>query len=146
MEIQVTEEFKDMLKNSFHADFISAVISSPREKGDIVKIKVRPIKKKDEILFQFEEFKNNQAFHKNMDAEAAATYLESQMGKFKQMQMETRQMRYQVMVSKKGKMTIQKKNQAGEVKAVDMSHNRSKRYILEEGTKVPFLQELGVMT
>ena len=59
MEIQVTEEFKDMLKNSFHADFISAVISSPREKGDIVKIKVRPIKKKDEILFQFEEFKNN---------------------------------------------------------------------------------------
>lgn len=146
MEIQVTEEFKDMLKNSFHADFISAVISSPREKGDIVKIKVRPIKKKDEILFQFEEFKNNQAFHKNMDAEAAATYLESQMDKFKQMQMETRQMRYQVMVSKKGKMTIQKKNQAGEVKAVDMSHNRSKRYILEEGTKVPFLQELGVMT
>lgn len=146
MEIQVTEEFKDMLKNSFHADFISAVISSPREKGDIVKIKVRPIKKKDEILFQFEEFKNNQAFHKNMDAEAAVAYLESQMGKFKQMQMETRQMRYQVMVSKKGKMTIQKKHQAGEVKAVDMSHNRSKRYILEEGTKVPFLQELGVMT
>ena len=146
MEIQVTEEFKDIVKNSFNADFISAVISSPREKGDIVKIKVRPIKKKDEILFQFEEFKNNQAFHKNMDAEAAATYLESQMSKFKQMQMETLQMRYQVMLSKKGKMTIQKKRQAGEVKAADMSHNRSKRYILEEGTKVPFLQDLGVMT
>lgn len=146
MEIQVTEEFKDIVKNSFNADFISAVISSPREKGDTVKIKVRPIKKKDEILFQFEEFKNNQAFHKNMDAEAAATYLESQMSKFKQMQMETLQMRYQVMVSKKGKMTIQKKRQAGEVKAADMSHNRSKRYILEEGTKVPFLQDLGVMT
>ena len=146
MEIQVTEEFKDIVKNSFNADFISAVISSPREKGDIVKIKVRPIKKKDEILFQFEEFKNNQAFHKNMDAEAAATYLESQMSKFKQMQMETLQMRYQVMLSKRGKMTIQKKRQAGEVKAADMSHNRSKRYILEEGTKVPFLQDLGVMT
>lgn len=146
MEIQVTEEFKDIVKNSFNADFISAVISSPREKGDTVKIKVRPIKKKDEILFQFEEFKNNQAFHKNMDAEAAATYLESQMSKFKQMQMETLQMRYQVMLSKRGKMTIQKKRQAGEVKAADMSHNRSKRYILEEGTKVPFLQDLGVMT
>lgn len=146
MEIQVTEEFKDIVKNSFNADFISAVISSPREKGDTVKIKVRPIKKKDEILFQFEEFKNNQAFHKNMDAEAAATYLESQMSKFKQMQMETLQMRYQVMLSKKGKMTIQKKRQAGEVKAADMSHNRSKRYILEEGIKVPFLQDLGVMT
>ena len=146
MEIQVTEELKDILEKSINEDFISAVISSPREKGDTVKIKVRPIKKKDEILFQFEEFRNNQAFHKNMDADAAVAYLESQMNKFKQMQMETRQMRYQVMISKKGKMTIQKKHQAGEAKAVDMSHNRSKHYILEEGTKIPFLQDLGVMT
>ena len=146
MEIQVTEELKNILEKSINEDFISAVISSPREKGDIVKIKVRPIKKKDEILFQFEEFRNNQAFHKNMDADAAVAYLESQMNKFKQMQMETRQMRYQVMISKKGKMTIQKKHQAGEAKAVDMSHNRSKHYILEEGTKIPFLQDLGVMT
>lgn len=146
MEIQVTEELKNILEKSINEDFISAVISSPREKGDTVKIKVRPIKKKDEILFQFEEFRNNQAFHKNMDADAAVAYLESQMNKFKQMQMETRQMRYQVMISKKGKMTIQKKHQAGEAKAVDMSHNRSKHYILEEGTKIPFLQDLGVMT
>lgn len=146
MEIQVTEGLKNILEKSINEDFISAVISSPREKGDTVKIKVRPIKKKDEILFQFEEFRNNQAFHKNMDADAAVAYLESQMNKFKQMQMETRQMRYQVMISKKGKMTIQKKHQAGEAKAVDMSHNRSKHYILEEGTKIPFLQDLGVMT
>lgn len=146
MEIQVTGELKNILEKSINEDFISAVISSPREKGDTVKIKVRPIKKKDEILFQFEEFRNNQAFHKNMDADAAVAYLESQMNKFKQMQMETRQMRYQVMISKKGKMTIQKKHQAGEAKAVDMSHNRSKHYILEEGTKIPFLQDLGVMT
>lgn len=146
MEIQVTEELKDILEKSINEDFISAVISSPREKGDAVKIKVRPIKKKDEILFQFEEFRNNQAFHKNMDADAAVAYLESQMNKFKQMQMETRQMRYQVMISKKGKMTIQKKHQTGEAKTVDMSHNRSKHYILEEGTKIPFLQDLGVMT
>ena len=43
-------------------------------------------------------------------------------------------------------MTIQKKQQTGCVKEVDLSHNRSKRYILEEGTTVPFLQDLGVMT
>ena len=82
MEIQVTEELKDILEKSINEDFISAVISSPREKGDTVKIKVRPIKKKDEILFQFEEFRNNQAFHKNMDADAAVAYLESQMKRF----------------------------------------------------------------
>ena len=43
-------------------------------------------------------------------------------------------------------MTIQKKQQTGCVKEVDLSHNRSKKYILQEGMKVPFLQDLGVMT
>ena len=62
------------------------------------------------------------------------------------MQMETKTVKYTVLVSKKGKVTIQKKQQTGCVKEVDLSHNRSKRYILEEGTTVPFLQDLGVMT
>ena len=55
-------------------------------------------------------------------------------------------MKYQVLVSKKGKMTIQKKRQTGCVREVDLSHNRNKNYILEEGKTVPFLQDLGVMT
>jgi SAM-dependent methyltransferase len=49
-------------------------------------------------------------------------------------------------VSKKGKVTIQKKASKGSVRPVELSHNRSKKYILEEGIPVPFLQDLGVMT
>ena len=59
---------------------------------------------------------------------------------FKQMQMETSQFRYQVLVSKKGKMTIQKRLQTAEVKEVNYSHNRAKHYILEEGKTVPCCQ------
>lgn len=33
-----------------------------------------------------------------------------------------------------------------QAKAADLSHNRKKKYILEEGIVVPFLQDLGVMT
>ena len=62
------------------------------------------------------------------------------------MQMETRKFRYQVLVSKKGKMTIQRRLQTGRFKEIDLSHNRKKHYILEEGKAVPFLQDLGVMT
>ena len=51
MEIQVTEELKDILEKSINEDFISAVISSPREKGDAVKIKVRPLRKKTKSCF-----------------------------------------------------------------------------------------------
>lgn len=43
-------------------------------------------------------------------------------------------------------MTIKKKAQKCERKDVDMSHNRKKHYVLEEGIPVPFLQDLGVMT
>ena len=102
--------------------------------------------KQDRLLFQCEEYRNNQAFHLNLEAEATSEYVENQMKVFKQMQMETRQFRYQVLVSKKGKMTIQKRLQTAEVKEVNYSHNRAKHYILEEGKTVPFLRDLGVMT
>ena len=140
------ETLKSVLEKSLNIDFISAVISNPREKDGTIKIKIRPVMKQAKLLFQCEEYRNNQAFHLNLEAKDAVEYVENQMLVFKQMQMETRQFRYQVLVSKKGKTTIQKRIQTGEVKEVNYSHNRAKRYILEEGTVVPFLQDLGVMT
>lgn len=68
------------------------------------------------------------------------------MEEMKQMQMETRRFFFSILVSKKGKVTIKKKAQTGTVKEVDFSHDRKKRYILKEGTKIPFLVDLGVMT
>ena len=55
-------------------------------------------------------------------------------------------MHYTVLVSKKGKVTVKKKAQTGKIRPADLSHNRKKQYILEEGTAVPFLVDLGVMT
>ena len=107
---------------------------------------MRPILKQDTLLIQCEEHKNNQAFHKNYETDQAIRVISEYMEQFKQMQMETKEFKYTVLVSKKGKVTVQKKRQAGEVKKVDLSHNRSKQYILQEGTPVPFLQDLGVMT
>lgn len=140
------DTLKSVLDKSFNIDFVSAVLSNPREKDGTVKVKIRPVMKQDRLLFQCEEYRNNQAFHLNLEAEATSEYVENQMKVFKQMQMETRQFRYQVLVSKKGKMTIQKRLQTAEVKEVNYSHNRAKHYILEEGKTVPFLRDLGVMT
>lgn len=140
------KEIRDILEQSLNIDFLNATLSNPKEKGGIQKVKVRPILKKDTLLFQCEEHKNNQVFHNNYEAPQAMAVIAEYMQQFKQMQMETKQYRYTVLVSKKGKVTIQKKQQAGCVKQVDLSHNRSKQYILQEGTVVPFLQDLGVMT
>ena len=140
------EEIRAVLEQCFTLDFISGTISNPREKGGVTKVKIRPMLVKEKLVFQFEAFENNQAFHENLSAEEAVIKVQKYMEQFKQLQMMTKTVNYTILVSKKGKVTVQKKGVKGEVKKVDLSHNRSKKYILEEGVKVPFLYDLGVQT
>lgn len=140
------EEIRAVLEQCFTLDFISGTISNPREKGGVTKVKIRPMLVKEKLIFQFEAFENNQAFHENVSAEEAVIKVQKYMELFKQLQMMTKTVNYTILVSKKGKVTVQKKGVKGEVKKVDLSHNRSKKYILEEGVKVPFLYDLGVQT
>lgn len=140
------EELRKIIIESLNIDFLSATLSNPKNKDGVKKVKVRPILRKDVLMFQCEAHQNNQVFHDNYEAQQASEILVKYMEEFRQMQMETKQMRYTVLVSKKGKVTIQKKRQTGCVKEVDLSHNRSKNYVLQEGMQVPFLQDLGVMT
>lgn len=139
-------ELRLLLEENLNKDFISAVLSNPRDKEAATKIKVRPILHKDELLFQVETFRNRQAFHENLKPEDAKEGILKCMENMKQMQFETTKMTCTVLISKKGKVTVKKKAQKNQTGPADMSHNRKKRYILEEGMKVPFLQDLGVMT
>ena len=68
------------------------------------------------------------------------------MEDFRQMQIETVHEDCTVLVSRKGKVTVKRRKRQTAAKKADLSHNRKKQYILEEGIPVPFLQDLGVMT
>ena len=140
------EELQKLFETVLNKDFIRAVISNPREKGGIVKVKIRPLELKGQLVFQFESFTAKQAFHKNLDRDAAVQELSGCAGEFRQMQIETADAEYTVLISKKGKPTIKRKQRREKAQAADLSHNRQKRYILEEGKFVPFLRDLGVMT
>lgn len=139
-------ELRDLLQDNLNIEFRAAVLSNPRKKDGPVKVKVRPLLKKQQLMFQVEMFQNCQAFHRNVDAREACRLLEEHMENMRQMHMETAGAVYTVLVSKKGRVTVKKKAQENREKEVDMSHNRKKRYILEEGVPVPFLKDLGVMT
>ena len=139
-------EVRKLLQESLNIEFLGATLSNPKSKDGVKKIKVRPMLKRDTLIFQCELFKNNQAFHENYEAAEAVEVLAKYMEDFKQMQLETKKFTATVLVSKKGKATIKKKQQACCTKEVDLSHNRTKKYILQEGIQVPFLQDLGVMT
>lgn len=141
------ETLRKLLEDSLTDSLIRLIISNPKQKDGVLKIKVRPIMLRNELHFQMESFTKTQAFQKNYMQCEAVEALSEQMEVFKQMQIETVEFLYTVLVSKKGKVTIQKKKQKVEVvKQKPMSHNRKKQYILEEGIYVPFLGELGVMT
>ena len=140
------DELKKILEKVMDINFVRAVISNPRTKGEILKIKVRPIEKKDGLYFQFESYTKTQVFHENIPAVKAAERILSYINVFRQMQMTAGGKEYTVLVSKKGKMTVTEKRNKDNLPKVDLSHIRSKKYILEEGKAVPFLVDLGVMT
>lgn len=140
------EKIKELLLNILNIELIQAVLSNPRQKDGVLKIKVRPVEKKEELYIQCESFTKTQAFHENLSPGDAAQRLTDYMEQFRQMQIMTETADYTVLVSKKRKITIQKKMVEGRVRRTELSHNRSKKYILKEGIPVPFLQDLGVMT
>ena len=139
-------EILRLLQDSLNIDFIRAVISGPRNKDGIVKVKIRPVERKGKLEFQLESFTRTQAFHENLDGPAAALKILKYMEQFRQMQIETTGEESVVLVSKKGKITVKRKKRQAQVKTADRAHDRKKRHILEEGIPVPFLEDLGVMT
>lgn len=140
------EEIIQFLAGILNREFIRAVFSNPRVKDNVVKAKLRPMEQKGEFLFQLESFTKTQAFHKNLTVEETKDELAKLLEEFRQVQIETVSEDITVLISKKGKATIKRKRKKVQAKAADLSHNRKKKYILEEGIVVPFLQDLGVMT
>ena len=66
---------------------------------------------------------------------------------FRNAVVETQSFTANILVSKKGAVTIKKKmNATAKAMMISLDHNRKKKYILEEGIPVPFLIDLGVMT
>ena len=139
------EEIIQFLAGILNREFIRAVFSNPRVKDNVVKAKLRPMEQKGELLFQLESFTKTQAFHKNLTVEETKDELAKLLEEFRQVQVETVSEDITVLISKKGKATIKRKRKKVQAKAADLSHNRKKKYILEEGIVVPFLQDLGVM-
>ena len=164
-------ELHSVLTDFLNERLIQVTASGQAEKNDFLKAKIRPVLAKGALHFQAEEFIGKQAFHKNLTAEEAVDYLEGLMEtSFRQLQLEAQDKSGTVLVSKKGKVTVKVKKKAAVANvaasasgqdsgstggsdaalkaawAGGLSHNRKKRYILEEGIPVPSLVELGVQT
>lgn len=140
------EKVRQLLEKNLNENTLRAVVSNRRSKQVSQKLVFRPFMEKNKLMFQREEYANNQVFHENMDKETAVeqicTFLERD---YKQLDLLCEQSSFSALVSKKGKSTI-KENKNQLAKKIDLSHNRKKRYILDTDEVIPFLVDLGVQT
>lgn len=148
-------DLQSLFTDCLNETLIRVILSNPSSKDGVIKICARPMLKNKSLLFQIEEYTKTQVFHKNLTAGDAGSYLTNklssdtspQTASFKNALVETQSFTANVLVSKKGTITIKKKmNASAKQPKISLSHNRKKKYILEEGIPVPFLIDLGVMT
>ena len=147
------EGLTELLEETIGEELYQIILSNPREKEKAFKIKIRPVMVKGSLLFQKTTYEGTQVFHDNLKREETIGQTEELLVRgFRQCEIEHRQCRAVILVSKKGKITIKRKrteNVGAESEAdrkIQLSHNRVKKYILEEGVPVPFLIDLGVQT
>ena len=139
-------QIEELLKRVLTSLLVDMVISGARGGGDFIKIKVRPVMIRDSLYYQVSRYTDKQVFHENMTAEDALETLSGWiLHDFRQAQIRMQDEMVTVLVSKKGKATVKSKKAAC-IETQNLEHNRKKRYIIEEGTAVPFMIDLGVMT
>lgn len=141
------ERLKNILDEQLNSELSRIILSNPRRMAHDQKVTVRPVLLKDKLNFQVTRYRGKQVFHENMEKEPLITYLAEEMEhSFGQLVLESRTKTVNMLVSKKGTVTIKQKAQKKEIKQQELSHNRKKRYILEEGEPIPFMVDLGVFT
>ena len=142
-------ELKELLNKCINDRLIDLTISGQKVKDEegVMRVKIRPVQLKDGIKYQASEFVGRKVLHTNYSEEEIKTRITEYMeNTFKQAQFNMTDATATVLSSKKGACTCKYKKLAQIKSQNDMSHNRTKTYILKEGEKVDFLVDLGVMT
>ena len=140
---------EELLDKCINDKLIDLTISGPKIASSEMpkKVKVRPVQLNSDVSYQSSEYIGTKVFHTNYnDDEIKIKVSEWIKNDFKQAQFMMTDADAQVLSSKKGKLTIKYRKLTEQRKQKDLSHNRSKSYILKEGECVDFLVDLGVMT
>ena len=134
------------LKKNIQEDKLIKIVFSDRKSGDFNKVIIKPIILKSAKNIQIESFKDNKAFHKNIDLnnlQELEDNLKEYIDNFKQilLQIEGSDISF---IRKKENFSRKEKD--SNLIKTSNEHNKKKQYILNEGDKIDFLIELGLMS
>ena len=129
----------ELIKN-IQDDKLIKIVFSDRKSGDFNKVIIKPIILKSAKNIQIESFKDNKAFHKNIDLnnlQELEDNLKEYIDNFKQILLQIEGLDISF---------IRKKEKESNLIKTSNEHNKKKQYILNEGDKIDFLIELGLMS
>lgn len=100
-----------------------------------------------EAYYQAASYTEKQVYHQNIPAEGLASYLgDTVLGRYLQVNAWDDEKEYMLLCSKKGKVSYKTKAVARDAVKKVTEHNRKKQYLIEEGTAVAPLVDMGIFT
>ena len=135
----------ELIKN-IQEDKLIKIVFSDRKSGDFNKVIIKPIILKSAKNIQIESFRDNKAFHKNIDLnnlQELEYNLKEYIDNFKQILLQIEGS--DVSFIRKKENFSRKEKDSNLIKTSN-EHNKKKQYILNEGDKIDFLIELGLMS
>lgn len=144
-EMMEVREFLDKVMNE---NLVDMVLSGAKRAEYPSKIKVRPVVMKGRLCFQVTRYEGKKVLHTNMDDSEVKQYVEdAAINCYKQTQVVTTNGQGSILSGKKNTATVKYREGKAPVRVkAPLAHNRVRNYILQEGTPVGFLVDLGVMT
>lgn len=137
-------ELQKIIQTLWSSKLYKIILSNPTGGGAYRKIVLNRQKKG----WQAEQYTEKQVFHENLPEGKVQDYLmENMSGAFRQCGAWDGTFEHTVRISKKGKVTGMKKRTAQtEAPKAKTENNRKKNYLLEEGTVIPPLVDMGIFT
>ena len=147
------EKIRKIVGQMLNRDLEQLIMSNSKNPEQASKIKVRPVLIKEQLLFQETVYRGTQVFHSNFSKEEMEERILNDMenlfgqAQIKGLSSDGEIAESTILVSKKGTVTVKtKKNPNKTSDKTELTHNRTKQYILQEGTPIDFLVGLDVMT
>ena len=140
------ENILSELRKNIQEDKFIKIVFSDRQNGEFNKIIIKSLSLKNGKNIQIESFKENKAFHKNIELnniQEIENILKEYIENFKQILLQIENL--DISFIKKKESFTKKENKNNLIKNY-IEHNKKKQYILNEGDKIDFLIELGLMS
>ena len=133
-------------KEDNSGNLIKIIFSAKRRKSlDLNRVTIRPLILGGQLMYQAEYTYPKKVTHANLSAgDAAEMSLSLIANDFKQVNIFLTDEEIQVLAAKPENPRITSKR-TSTVSSASLSHNRTKQYIIPDGTPCDFLIELGVM-